>query len=544
MPRTIALLMALACAGAASAAFDGPAPVAWRWAESTSTSPAGSPQVDDKAAYVAVGNRIYGIDRKTGNQLWRFPSGEPLASTLRNGCVLSGNMVVAFADDKQMYGIDASTGHKVWQTALPDPGVTNVVAAGEYLVVGTNRNDLYCYQLADGKPFWSKPYHLQSVLHPYLSVWQKNVVFSTADSSLTMVDIVAQKQKWSRGLQRLGPGAFTVENDRVYVNSNSYLIAFRANSGGDVWQVNAGELLAGAPSAGPDMVATVTRSGKLMTFRGSGKAIYAKGVDLYSSIVGSPLVIGNNVVTANASGTINMVDGQSGELKWNFVIPPLFKGLKEAPVGGRTGGGQNSPGGADGPGSAGGPGAAGGKGGLGGGQTGSTDVKYVNAVWTPTLNGDSLFVLAGDGSMLLFDKHFGVDLTAPEVKMVWPNAGDQISGQPPLEVIFKIEDFGVGVDPNSIKVTISGQDFIVDPIREGYLSVKVTATGRNKPLSDGRAKFVVHVSDWLGNTVDKVFSLTVDNTLAPLGSPKKPTNTAGGFGGGGGGKGGPGAGGG
>ncbi len=532
MSRTITLLTALVCAGVATAAFDGPAPVAWRWAESTTASPVGSPQVNEKAAYVAVGNRVYGIDRKSGNQLWRFPTGEPLAATLRTGCALSGNVVVAVADDSQMYGLDATSGHKLWQVKLPDSAMTSPVVAGDYLVVGTVKNDLLAFELATGKPFWTKPYHLQSVLHPYLAVWQKNVIFSTADSSLAMIDVVAQKEVWHRGLQRLAPGSFSVSNDRVYVNSNSYLIAFRANSGSDVWQVNTGELLSGAPGASADVVATVSRTGRLLTYRTTGRPIFAKGVDLFSPVIGQPLVVGTKVITVNSAGSVNMVDGQTGDLTWNFTIPPLYKGLKETQPAGRSGaGGRPGLGG----GQAGGPagGAAGGVPGGRGGQTsqGTEDVKSVPAVWTPTLEGDSLFVLAADGSMLLFDKSYGVDLTGPEVSMAWPNMGDQISGQAPLELIFKLEDWGVGVDPNSIKVTINGQAYIPEKMQDEYLSVKVTARTTNKPLSDGRANIVLHVADWLGNVVDKKFALTVDNTLAPLGSPKPPkdNNKQGGF---------------
>ncbi|MBX3112310.1 MAG: PQQ-binding-like beta-propeller repeat protein [Fimbriimonadaceae bacterium] len=517
--RTFALLLATVIAGAASAAFDGPAPVAWRWAESTTASPGGSPQVDSRAAYVAVGGYMYGIDRHSGNQLWRFPSGEPIAGVFRTGCVLANGVLVAISDDRQMYAVDVATGAKKWQVPLGDTVVATPVVAGDYVVVGTTRNDLYAYQLADGKPFWSKPYHLESVLHPYLAVWDKNVILSTADSSLIMVDVVAQKERWHRGLQRLSPGAFTVSNDRVYVNSNSYLIAFRANTGGDVWQVNTGELLAGAPSASPDLVATVSRSGKLVTYRGNGRPVMPKGVDLYSPVAGAPIVIGNSVIAATKSGSVNLLDGQTGDLKWNFTIPPLFKGIKAAPQGGRTG--ANSGGGPGFPGA----------GARGGSSTQEgEEIKAVPAVWTPTLDGDSLFVLAGDGSMLLFDKRYGVDLTAPSATMAWPNAGDQICGLAPLEIVFKIEDWGVGVDPNSIKVTINGQEYSTEPMREGYVSVKVNAINpRNKPLADGRATLVVHVTDWLGNVLDQKFSLTIDNSLKPLGSPKKPESTTGGF---------------
>jgi len=516
--RTIAVLMATVIAGAASAAFDGPAPVAWRWAESTTASPGGSPQVDGRAAYVAVGSYVYGVDRTTGNQLWRFPSGEPVAGTFRSGCTLANGVLVAISDDKQMYAVDVATGQKKWQVPLPDPAVTTPVVAGDYVVIGTTKSDLYAFQLGDGKAFWSKPYHLQSILHPYMAVWDKNVVVSTADSSLLMIDIVAQKEKWHRGLQRLAPGSFTVAQDRVYVNSNSYLIAFRANSGGDLWQVNTGELLSGAPGASPDLVATVSRSGKLLTYRPNARPVLSKGVDLFSPVAGSPIVIGNNVLTANTSGSVNLMDGQTGDLKWNFSVPPLFKGIKAATEGGRTG--------------AGGPGGPGGPGGLGnrGNSQNQTEIKTVPSVGTPTLDGDSLFLLGVDGSMLLFDKRYGVDLTAPEATMVWPNPGDQISGLAPLEIVFKLEDWGVGVDPNSVKVTINGQDYIPEPVREGYLSIKVTAVSpKNRPLNDGRASIVVHVSDWLGNALNQKFALTVDNTLKPLGSPKRPDNQPGGF---------------
>jgi hypothetical protein len=157
------------------------------------------------------------------------------------------------------------------------------------------------------------------------------------------------------------------------------------------------------------------------------------------------------------------------------------------------------------------------------------------------LDGDTMLVLAQDGSLLAFDKNHGVDLTPPSVKMTWPTPGDLVSGQPPLQLVFKIEDEASGINTKTLKILVDGQEMENEFGRDGLAIVRVSSLGKNKPFTDGRKTITVIVADWLGNEARKDFTLVIDNTLRPL---TPPAQTQPGQGAGGGGKGGLGGGGG
>jgi len=184
-------------------------------------------------------------------------------------------------------------------------------------------------------------------------------------------------------------------------------------------------------------------------------------------------------------------------------------------------------------------GGGGGRGGQRGGTTSTTTTANTDIPVSPAgpglVSGNTLLVLAEDGSLLAFDKDLGVDLTGPAVKMVWPNSGDDVSGQPPLELIFKLEDFASGINEKTIKITINDKPANFRFGRDGYAVVGFSEFSlaslqaqdkylANKPLADGPKAIVVEVSDYLGNVTKTTYRLNIDNVLKPLSRDKTNQN--------------------
>ena len=145
------------------------------------------------------------------------------------------------------------------------------------------------------------------------------------------------------------------------------------------------------------------------------------------------------------------------------------------------------------------------------------------AAATPTIVGDTMLMLARDGSLLAFDDKFGVDLTPPSVRMAWPNAGDQISGRPPTILVFIVQDLGSGINFDSLQVAINGTIYNHEVDREGRIWIRIYSNTVNRPIDEGRAQISVSLSDWMGNRSSTTFVLTVDNEISsPLGGPKRP----------------------
>ena len=144
-----------------------------------------------------------------------------------------------------------------------------------------------------------------------------------------------------------------------------------------------------------------------------------------------------------------------------------------------------------------------------------------------------------------------MDVTPPVAKQVWPTQGEIVSGLPPLEFIFRLEDEAAGVNESTIKVEIDGKEAGYTYTRDGYVRVAfsnlagaVPTTNPNAPkppkrnpsLQNGRHTVKVTVSDWLGNVSTTDYSIVIDNSLPVLPLPgNDQTGQTGGPGGRGGG---------
>ena len=137
----------------------------------------------------------------------------------------------------------------------------------------------------------------------------------------------------------------------------------------------------------------------------------------------------------------------------------------------------------------------------------------------------------GDSTLIAFDTTLGVDLTPPKVELLFPNPGDQVSGQPPLLLYMKVRDWGSGINESTLKLTIDGKPYEYTYKRNGSLLVTFSNEGKNRPLQDGRHDILIDVKDWMGNEAQQHFFLTIDNTLAPIVLPGQPANNQNGIGG-------------
>jgi len=295
----------------------------------------------------------------------------------------------------------------------------------------------------------------------------------------------------------------------------------------------------------------------------NGRRLTKMPLDLGSAIATQPAYVGKYLLIATENGSLNLVDpavepgidpatGREKSIVWSYLIRPINANLKYSSGGsgsgglggrggglgggglggGTMGGGGGRSGGGLGGGSLGGSGGGKGGGGLGGNRMGGSGSEGVKVIAVPAsgkavVSGTMLLVLAQDGSLLAFDKTLGVDLTGPEVSMVWPRQGEEVCGRPPLEIIFKIVDDACGINESGIKIDVDGAPFNFNFGRDGFAICKISTlsdagrqafdkTKTNKPLRDGRKTITVTATDYLGNVTKKTFVLFIDNTLPPL----------------------------
>ncbi|MCX7799738.1 MAG: PQQ-binding-like beta-propeller repeat protein [Fimbriimonadales bacterium] len=534
-------LSAVALAASAVAQIDGPLPLAWRWAQSTQVAPLGRPTADGNRIHVAVGGRVYAVDRESGNQLWRFPVADPIDGNFRTTPVLVDGVLVAAATNRQVYGIDPATGEMKWMYLAPVGTIGDPVGvAGKFVAVAMTDNSVMALEAATGKPVWENPQRIFAGIVGGMSSHGSNILIQTGDNKLIAKSVTNQRTQWERRFGVLTTDVTpAVFGDTVYVLNGQWISALNAVTGNPKWQRNVGSFLTFSAAASVDMVAVVTREGQLLAFEpNTGRPISSKPIALSSTPVAGPTIVGQLVSVPTAEGNISLIDPKSGELKWAFLVQPMVR-RTEAATGAMSG--MGGPGGIPGLGGEG-PMGGGPRGGPRGGATaGTTAPVVVTAASSPVAVGGTLLLLARDGSLLAFDGQTGVDLTPPTIRMVWPDPGAEVSGQPPLDLIFRIEDEGTGVNDKTIKVLVDGVPYEHSFDRDGFATVRVSSVGKNRPLNNGRRTITVVASDWFGNEAKQNYTLFIDNTLRPLSRPTgaNPRTPTGGPGGGpGGGKGG------
>lgn len=477
------LAVALFCSVAVSVAQSvGPSPLAWRWSQNTTVSPGGSIAANNDVIYAAVGQRVYAIDRDSGNQRWRFPAAAPLDANFRTGCVFGDDTVVAAADNKTIFGINAADGTVKWTYEGTVGLIGAPVLVGKYVVFAQSDNSLMALYASNGQAAWLAPQRVFDGIQGFISGYLDNVIFATARQELWSVNVGTQNKNWSKRFSILpGDSRPTVFGDSVYVNSGTFVTALSAIDGSRRWEADANMALLRNPAASSSGVAVLSREGNLMTFDASGRKLLKDPIVLGSPPMVDPLYTGSLVLAATQNGFLHMVDSKTGEVRWNFQVKPVVKA--KAPASGTTGGTTDKP------------------------------PTFVQAASTPMLLGQTVLLTARDGSILAFDRQNGVDVTPPEVKMVFPAPGDQVKGKPPFEIFFTVTDESSGVNSKALSIDVDGTKIETTTNRDGFIVARFSNETKNRPLRDGRRVITVKATDWLGNSVSKSFLLVIDSTL-------------------------------
>ncbi len=490
--RHALLITTLSLAIGIQAQFDGPAPLAWRWSQPTRLSPVGTPLVNGDTVYVAMGQRFFALNKDSGNQKWRFPVGAPTDGNFKWMPVLAHNTVACFSDNQAVYGVDAATGVLKWRHALPLAVLCPPVGAAKYVVVALSDNTLEALDADTGADVWGSSLKLDQGITGSLASFEDTVIYFNTASELVCINVPTQKLLWKKQFSivnlKTKPVVF---GDTIYVNSGTFVAAVNVASGRGLWEADAGSTLIFDPAPSANVIMAVTQDGKLVSFDLRGQKIFQSPLDIGTSPVAAPASVGNLFVVPSGNGALSLVNPRSGEISWNFVIPPMDKAPRnQAPL-----------------------------------------KNFVTAAGPATLAGKTLIVLGKDGSLLAFDSDQGVDLTPPKVSMVDPNPGDQVSGQPPLTFAFTIADETSGVKPKSVSIELDGRLVEFEETKDHFYLVRVSTSGNVRPLSDGRHVLTVNASDWMGNLAKTSFSIQIDNTLRPKSIKNVPGNQPGGGGG-------------
>lgn len=517
MTRLVALgWAALAMTASAVAQLNGPTPLAWRWSSSTNVMPNGAPTIDGDNVFVGVGGRVFCVDRLTGNRKWQYPMVEPIDGYFVGSPIRYGNAVIAAGSNKTIYAVNPENGQAIWTYDAPGGIVGTPVMAGKYLVFNVDGSRLMAVDADTGTAAWENTERIFDGLQGNLVSFGGDVFFFTRTREMWRMKVTSRQATRMNKFQALSPDATpNLVGETLYAASGSFVVAMNAVTGAPRWQTSVPFSLIYAPTASRDGVVVGTSDNKLVMLDTNGQLRQhrVKGadgrersvplaIDLGSRPIASPSIMGNLAAVPTANGSVTLVDLAKGEVVWNFTIRPLIAGLKDSA---------------------------------------GKDIVSVSAVGAPVVAGNTMLVLAADGSLLAFDKDNGVDLTGPSIQLAFPTQGAQVGNRKgPLEMYMLLADEATGINDKTLKVTANGKPVEFTFGRDGWLFLKFGQGLKNGILPDGRATIEVIVSDWMGNESKAIYTFMIDNELSPLPRPgNAPTTPTGGTrGGGGGGQGG------
>ena len=530
--RSFVIASVAMVSGIAAAQFDGPAPLAWRWQQSSTVSPNGTPLVDGNNIYFNLGNRVYAIDRETGNTKWKFPNGAPSPGTFRRAPILVNGIVCVYNDQREVYGINPSNGEMKFVYQAPFPISSQIVGVGINVAFSMDGGNMSAVDTNTGQTIYKdastgaeSPYRsLDGIRGPIYSDGRDVIAFFDNRNALQGISLSTRKLAWRQPFGATPPdGSMTVAEGYYYVYTGAFMACLNAFSGAVKWQVPVKERMMFSPEVGGGTILCISQSGNAYFFDMSGALKSKTPLAIGSQPSVRPTWVGKKFIVPTVNGSIQLVD-PAGTVDWQYYIRPMNEAARLASA--STSGSGGPPGGFGAP--------------AGGGGSTSSQPQSTVAVGAPAaLAGHTLLVPASDASLLAFDLETGIDLIGPEVKQIWPGPGELVSGKSGQEFIFKIEDQAAGVNISSVKVDIDGAPYNFDFGRDGYLICQISPTKKNNMIANGRHTLHIVARDWLGNETNLSVTLRVDNTLDPLKRPGSDSTAGGNVGrnGGGGGKG-------
>jgi outer membrane protein assembly factor BamB len=109
-----------------------------------------APAIWEKAVFCGGRDkRFHAIDRTTGAKLWEFRSRDRIDSS---AVICAGKAALFGSDDGYLYALDLKEGKELWQYEVGAPIKTSPAIAGDYVIIGADDGNVYCFKSAPAAP--------------------------------------------------------------------------------------------------------------------------------------------------------------------------------------------------------------------------------------------------------------------------------------------------------------------------------------------------------------------------------------------------------
>ena len=498
-------------AGSFSDSIPLPLAMSWRhtaaYAAAASYNPA-SPAIVDGVVYMTSGNRIVAVDAVTGALKWRYPQDETMASAVRTAPAVSDGLVIFGSAEGKMYAVDVQTRRLAWTFDSQSSITASPTVADGVVYFGTADGRLWALAVRTGVQVtaWKGGVRAPDELAGTPAVSNGVVYVLTTDQMLYGIAASTAKTRTSVRLEssvvRQCP---IVRGELVYVAAGPMVMCLRAsNLGARRWARSLPADVAVAPVVSEGGVYVVSSEGRIYALDPlTGRPKWKTFPQLDLDVVAPPVVSGSTLIVGTVQGGLYGYDAETGALKWTYIIAASTTDPQSV-------------------------------------------MRYTNVSAAPVVSDGRVYVFTDDASVSCFSAS-AVDTTVPTVTELEPEPGIVINGNPPIHFRARLSDYGSGLNVDTIRLFLDDEPILkktpadsqgetkpgftfdrMDSLLE-YDSPTTAAAAAQRNLPDGRHVMRLLASDWKGNTVERLWSFSVDNTLKKLigGRARLPRDTGG-----------------
>lgn len=531
--------------------FKFPPVLSWQFtsSERRADEPVAGVAVGPDLVYAPIGSSLYGLNRTTGAQKFKFALGGKSYCTP----VLYGDTVLIGTEGKQLIAVKADTGQRLWSFPVTAAVRGEPLIFEDVLYFGSDDGNVYALDLQTRQLRWYFP--AGGKVRGGLAYYRENVYFATDRGYLIAVNAKDGRQIWntSLGTESIYSSP-VIERRRILIAAGSDLIACDVDNGTIAWSFPTFGLITGRPVVKDRMVFVGSHDGSLYCINGAnGRGIWRYPREgTLEAVSSSPTLQGDQVVFRSGRRLILAVSADPAvpadrRLVWQYTLPQ--------PPERRPAAGQPGPGGMPGmdpamqpmdPGA----GMPGGPDGTG--RTRRTrqvvEIKWEEVMDPGLMFGDGGAYVIGDDHVVYGFDNKAADNNGPsitdcmldirgqrgyQVRYRLPvDRGDtfpgrwadlvEVPGAPPISVSIVVSDAGCGVNPSSITVKFDdAPPEATYDARQALLWYIYDPRGAAVALRNGVRNLAIECADWLGNTSTAQVSFTVDNSL-PQPAPPRP----------------------
>lgn len=293
----------------------------------------------DRVITADVKGNIVAVDRKTGKPLWTAT----LQQGVSSGPVLRQNIILVGTRKGQVIALSSTNGQAIWKAEVSNEILSRPVLTSTKALVQTIDGKLYAFDLQNGSLLWRYDHNNPSMIlraggAPAIS--DDQVIAGFADGRLVAINVENGQLLWVRAVvrpeggtdvQRMVDIAATpvIKNDTLYVATfQGQLTAITLSSGNILWQrkLSVYEDLA---LEGSVLYATDSRSRVWAFDRFTGKVMW-KQEQLRGRNLTAPLIEGNHLIVADASGYVHVLSKSNGQFLGRQRVT-LLSGIRATP---------------------------------------------------------------------------------------------------------------------------------------------------------------------------------------------------------------------